>query len=449
MSPVFIVWLLLLVVIAGIAGCLDSNDSPAIGRSIPLDTRPCEHPEFWPFSLPSARYPFLVHYRSPDEADTARKVIGDLEAAWDFEVRTLGFPPPPADGGECGPDESFDVFVWQGKETCFVQVIHEGLEEKYKIVTPWGGRRSYMVVDPWGKYGKAILGQTIAHEFNHASHAAEDWYDSAAAFEMTATYVEQYFNSALAYNIADFQAHPDWGLLWNDEYATYYMYGSGLYFYFLRDYYFSRQGTLDAQFPARLWHSMRNDSARPLVNKPNVVDGLDELLAPFGHSFVDSALVFARWRYYAGKNDDGRHFRPWQGLPGEFELLPFLTGAEVKLAASIVAADTGYEIDPPLMLTGNAYVEIVSDQPGRGSFELSLLPPDNPAVKWVVQAVPGMTAGSDGEVVDLSSGSARVAFAVDGRKIRRTLIISAVPATSFDPDDRSGERFPVALRIRL
>ena len=305
--------LILLMIVIGLYGGRSAAAQEAL-PDIPLDTKPCQHLEYWPLSLASAKVPVLVHFRSADEGKIATEVIDDIEAAWDFEVQRLGFSPPLGDAGECGPNNSFNIFLWRGKVSCYVDSIHESEPEKDPIATPWGGRRAFMVVDPWGKYGKDILGQTLAHELNHASQAVDDWYAPGDVFEMTATYVEQYFKDAWAYNIADFQAHPDWGLLFNDSYETYYMYGSALYLYFLRDYYFSRQGLVDEKFAARLWFNMRKDSAYPFAKRPNLVDGLNQLVAPFGDSVNDSALVFARWRYYAGTNDDGKHFKPWRGL---------------------------------------------------------------------------------------------------------------------------------------
>lgn len=443
-----VTWLAVIMLVT-MAGCLGSSDDPTNPPPIPDTTKPCQRGELWPYRVGSARqHPFLVHYRSPDEREMALKVVGDLDAAWDFEVKTLGFPEPLDDAGECGPDGNFDVFVWRGRESCFVNLIHDGPEERYLIATPWGGRRSYMVVDPWGKYGGEILAQTIAHEFNHASHAVQDWYEAGSVFEMTATYVEQYFRDALDYNVTDFQLHPDWAVLWYDDYRTYYMYGSGLYMYFLRDYYFSRNGTLDAKFASRLWSNARNTTDHPLVNKPNLVDALDSLLAPVGDSFVGSIVPFARWRYYAGSNDDRAHFKPWQDLAIKFDLLPFLPGADIHLAATVVLPNASVTVDPPPMLTGSAYVEVVSDQPGRRSFQLSLQAPSDFRVRWVVQAVPGLTEGSDGEIVDLGSGSAVVQFAVRPDKLSRTLIVTAMPTTPLDPDDRTGQRFPVNLAIR-
>src|SRR5205807_8990803 len=109
----------------------------------------------------------------------------------------------------------FDVFLWAGHDECFVDVIAE------EASTTYDDRDAYLVVDPWGTYGGAILDTTVAHEFNHALQAADDWSDAAIVYEMTAVFVEdlvydddnQYVNQ-----IVDFQAHPDWSLDHDDKY---------------------------------------------------------------------------------------------------------------------------------------------------------------------------------------------------------------------------------------
>jgi hypothetical protein len=79
-------------------------------------------------------------------------------------------------------------------------------------------------VDPWGDYGGDKLAATIAHEFNHATHAANDWYDLPISFEMSASYVDQFYGPQDVRDILNFQKHLDWGLLRNDSYLSYYMY---------------------------------------------------------------------------------------------------------------------------------------------------------------------------------------------------------------------------------
>jgi len=96
------------------------------------------------------------------------------------------------------------------------------------------------------------------------------------------------------------------------------------------------------------------------------------------------------------------------------------------------------------MLLGSAYLEILSDRLERSSFEVSLVIPDNPDIQWIIQAVPGLTEESDGEIIDLSRGAARVSFTSEGKRI---LIITLLPKGAFNPDDKSAERFNVAVRL--
>ena len=62
--------------------------------------------------------------------------------------------------------------------------------------------------------------------------------------------------------------------------------------------------------------------------------------------------------------------------------LPFIAEADVKLHASIVLADMAYIADPATDVIRSAYIEILQDQPGRDSFEVSLLAPANPDLRW-------------------------------------------------------------------
>lgn len=409
-------------------------DDPA-QIAIPYETLPCKNPGYWPLSLKSAKRPFIVHYRTIDEEQTARTVITLLEDSWEFEIDKLGFVPPPPDNGRCGPDGDFDVFLWKGHSQCWVQIISE------ELVTPWGGRASYMLLDPWGKYGGDILPQTVGHEFSHASQAINDWHEIGVSFEMTSTYIEQYFGTACAECIADFQAHPDWSLIFDDDYKTWYMYGSALYFHFLRDYYFNG----DEGFLPKLWLAARNTPLTPLVNSPNFVDALNAVLAPVNGSFQSSVVKFARWRYYSGKRDDGKHFRAW---PTNWVQLPFMPEASLNIAGPVKLPATGYKIQvlqQPPMLLGSAYAEIERGDDSQKFFDLTLLTAENSGVRWSVQAVPGLTPDSDGDLVDVSSVPARVFFTPEGN---RTLIFTLLPVSDFDPDTQTGERFPIALRLQ-
>ncbi|HWR58807.1 MAG TPA: hypothetical protein VN328_07970, partial [Thermodesulfovibrionales bacterium] len=410
---------------AGCGGSGSSSNEPVV--NVPDGTRPCEHPEYWPHSIASDKeYPgipgshrFRVYYRSQGELGMAREVVRLLDDAWDKEMNTIGFTPPlryPPEGkSRCGQDASFAVFLWDGHRSCFVAPVDP--EEK-DFLTPWGGLASYMILDAWGPYGidrnnlinpRNQLRQTIGHELNHASHAADDFHDIGIAYEMSATFIEQLYGPSDPDLVADFQSKPEWSLLWYEYYGTWYLYGSALYMNFLRDKYFYEAGrTNDLEndrFLADLWRAVRN-TPDPKVNSPNWVDGINAILAPKNSSFIESLEVFARWRYYAGDRDDGKHFRPWQldwtmDRPSK-EQMPFQKAATLKIP-SIVMADDKFVFDGPMVL-GNVYLEVARAEEEQTSFGLTLPDPITPgsrnykgiAARWMVQALPGIVSGSDG-----------------------------------------------------
>jgi hypothetical protein len=392
------------------------------------DDKPYANPQGWPLAVASSQQPFLVHYQRREDLAMAQAVVAQLDKAWERQVQVQGWTPPPSDEGLCGPDGRFDVFMWRGINTCQVDIITEG------FATAWGGRASYMVIDPWGDYGGELLAATVAHEFNHACHAANDWHELEVAFEMSASYVEQFYGPVEDYSVRDFQAHPDWELLRNDNRDTWYMYGSAIYLHFLRDRYF--QG--DDSFIPALWMASRNHPDLR-ENSPHFVDALNLALRPAGATFLDSVAEFARWRAFAGTRNDARHFR---SLPTPFAQHALFQKATLPIGQVTLAART-LAVEPKPMVTGSFYVEIVRDQPGQTSFQVALEAPA-PGVRWLLQALPGLVAGSDGEVVDLTAGTARVAFTGAGK---RTLVLTAMPLAGYDPNQQSGARYGVGLKL--
>lgn len=425
------------IAVTGLGSLAKRCESAASLVNIAEDTKPCQHPEYWPFSVVSERYPLVVHYRRPDERAMAMNVVKYADTAWKFEVDTLGFTAPLPDDGYCGHDGRFDIFLWRGRQSCWVDEIAGSPS------SAWGGRMSYMAVDPWGRNGQEILRTTIGHEFNHASQAADNWSVPQSMMEMSATYVEQSFGDALLYNVRDFQGHPEYAVLWLDldkqeNMSTYHMYGAGLYLYFLRDRYFQD----DKAFLSRFWKDARN-RAYPARNPETIVDVFDRLLAPRGSTFLQSMQEFARWRYYAGTRDDGGHFRVW---PVSFDQLPFLSESDVSLDGTVVldGASVEYTVKRQPMLLGSAYVEIAG-KPGDRFFNLAMKSPAPAGMYWHVQAVPGVAAGEDGETVDLASGRARLALLPSKDGARRTLISTLMPDghTRYDPAKQdNAQKFP-------
>ena len=484
----------------GGGGSSSSNESFV---TIPEGTDPCKHPEYWPQNIASDKeypgipgsYRFRVYYRNNKERDMALKVVRYLDDAWDKEIDTIRFTLPPRYPSEgtsrCGQDASFAVFLWDGHRSCFVTPVDPEAADSIipsDFMTDWGGLASYMILDAWGQYGEDLrnvnpkdqLKQTVGHELNHASHAADDDHDIGIAYEMSASFIEQLYGPSDPQEVQSFQSSPEWSLLWFDNYLTwYYMYGSALYMHFLRDNYFYEYADTpekdleNDRFLAELWRAVRN-TPDPTVNKPNWVDGINTILAPKKSSFIESAEVFARWRYYTGSRDDGKHFRHWlvdwaqekpdcaEEHPSSKVEMPFQCEATLKIPTIVQGTDSKFA--GPMVL-GSVYVNVERAQEDQTSFELTLPPPPTPdqtqkhlknlTLRWMVQALPGIVAGTDGETVSdgkTPASKARVAF--DPKTGQRTLVFTLLPVLGFDPEVQGfdpevqwGERYPLTIKL--
>lgn len=389
---------------------------------IDLDADPCVDAQYWPHRIRSAQYPLVVHFASCSERATAAELLGYLETAWQVEIDQLGFSPPLPDGGACGPDGDYDVFVWRDLVEGYVAALDEN------VATPHDDYTTYMALDPWGPYGGDILQVTAAHELNHAMQATDDWWEPAPFFEMTAVFIEDVVYPEVDDYVTvsgDFQSRPDWSLDRDDGYETWYMYAAGLYLHMLRDRYFGG----DASFAADAWRASRSPATGP--NSPDFIDALAAtLLAGPGVSFADSVVELGRWRWFTGDRDDGAHFRDGPDI------------AEVALAADLTSGAHTIDIDPAPMLLGTSYVRVAR---GNGPASLAVsLSSNEPGVRWVVQAVPSADGAGDGETLDLSSGSAVLDLSVVSE---RALVITALPAGEYDTDARTDRRFSVTIAL--
>jgi hypothetical protein len=218
--------------------------------NIPLSTDACSEDQYWPFRMHSGQRPFTVHYSRLADETRASEIVAVLENAWTVQVDQLGFTPPLDDGGNCGDDGRFDVFIWRNVDGAFVDTVADN------PVTPYDDYATYMAIDAFGPYGGELLDTTLAHEFNHALQASDDWWESAFIYEMSATFVEALVypdQDDYYYTIEDFQNHPEWSLFHDDNYRTWYMYGAAMYLHFLRERHFPQDPRRKI---LRLYHSV-------------------------------------------------------------------------------------------------------------------------------------------------------------------------------------------------
>ncbi len=355
---------------APVPGC---NSATEFCGTIPQSANACTDNQYWPLSIDSVLRPITVHYSRKSEEQSANEIVSYLETSWDIQVGVLGFSPPLDDKGLCGSNGSYDVFIWRGMEGAFVEAISENPQ------TPYDDYLTYMAIDISGSSGGALLDTTVAHEFNHALQASDDWWESALVFEMCATFVE-----ALVYpqqddyffTLIDFQLHPDWSLFYVDNYRTWYMYGAAMYLHFLSEKYYSG----DPGFIARIWRMSRSD---PSGGGPDFLDALRSmLLGERGISVDETVVEFMQWRWFIAGLDDGTHFAHGADWPA------------AVIFTDIDASAPQTTVDLSAMPYGAVYLRLVNDESQRRPVQVSLQFGDTD-ITWALTNVNGdAVAGS-------------------------------------------------------
>jgi hypothetical protein len=408
------------VVLAGCISCAaepeDGGRSPRVResattsavRAVGQGLVPYQHPELWPLHVSSPR--IVVHYRTADEQAMAEQVLGHVEHAWQVQIDQGGALPPLPDGGAAGPDGRFDVYVWAGIDTMYVDGVAPDDTTWYD---DWS---TFMVLDPWGQYGGAELEANIFHELRHASQGSDDWWEHIHAFEAEATLweVAHYGFERLPVVWRDYQANPEWTLFRDDGYRTWYMYGGALFLLYVSEHAFG--GSL--AFSNEMWHQSRNAPGAdvdPSVNEPDFTDALHAILAAQGKSLFGEILGFARARWYTGARANG-------SLPGGAVLPEVAHRTHTRRAG---AGQTSFSVSPQLLGTSYVVVERAATDPAALWVSLS----SRHAAKLAVQVVGGAAGDA---TLDLGAGPAQVSFG-SGRRV--TFAVTALPAGgAFDPD---------------
>lgn len=403
-----------------LVACASAEDSGVVtaDREVASSLVPWKHPEKWPHSVDSAR--LIVHYQKAGDRDMAETVLADLEEAWRIQVDEQGAAPPLDDGGRAGPDGRFDVYLWRGIDTLYVDAIEEN------AATPWSDATTFMVLDPWGKYGGAELRPNIFHELRHAEQAVDDWWEHIEFFEAEATMWEtaQHGYARLANVWADYQAHPSWTPFRDDDYRTWTMYGGALFLLYLRQHVFHG----DLGFSNEVWHLSRNGPGAdedPTLNEPDFADALEQVLAAKGTHLFDELVGFARARWYTGARADGT-------LQGGADIAEVAsTTARRRAGASRVS----FTVAPQML--GSVYT-VVQKAPGDGAaMKVSLSAVDAP-VQPVVQVI------GQGAADRVVAGGDLVRF--DGGRL--VLVVTLLPANGkFDPDTVSSKTYRATVNL--
>ena len=374
------------------------------------DTFPCDVPQAWPIAIKSTSRNLTVHIRDESEREIGEAMLRDIEGSWDAEL-ALGFEGVPGDGGACGDDDNFDAFLFRGSEVAYVDAVDLIPETSYADVAP------YMVLD-WEAYPESVP----AHELNHAMQANCDWGETEFIYEATSQYIEDVLfpdDNTWTEVIFDFNGQADRAIDYTDHYVGYYIYGAALYLHYLEEQVFTARPAWIGQ----LWIGARSDELDDGTSAdPDVEDVLDTMIREArGMSFVDSVIEFARWRYYLGSKDDGRHYTK-AALAAEDDRVPEVALDAVAGSATVDLSEFGTVY---VALDGAAGTDVVVNVGAPAGATLDL---DGGVL--VAQALPGAAAGSDG---DRLSGT--TSFTVPLADGHRVLVLTLVPPESrLDPD---------------
>ena len=275
------------------------NDAVEYCGSIPGNVDPCIETLYWPLSSSSALRPLTVHYPRLNNEAKALEMIALLEESWTVQVDTLGFSAPLDDQGNCGVDGNYDVFIWPGIGGGFVSSVNSN------PATPYEDYATYMAMDISGAAGGELLDTYMAHEFNHAVQASDDWTEDSQHYEAGATFAETLVypdEDDWFFEIRDFQDNPEWSLFFDDFGASWYTYAAAMYLHYLYDRFYPG----DPAFYARIWRGTRSNVGDA---RPDYIDAVRQvLLTERGVSLDDTVLEFSQWRWFVDQYDDGAHF---------------------------------------------------------------------------------------------------------------------------------------------
>jgi hypothetical protein len=399
---------------------VDMSAAPSLDR-IPVNTEPCRNPRYWPYSLHEPTADVRVHFRRREHEGIAREVAAAATFSLRFQQDISAFRRPASDDGRCGPDAALDIFLWEAAPLTYTDLV------AMNDTTAWEDGYPFIVLDAIDTFGGAALPSTVAHELNHALQAADAWFDSPIAFEMTAMFVEdQVFplDDNWLYFVEDYQRSPHLAVDHDDGYETLYMYGSVLYLQYLQARFFPA----DPSFIGRIWLAMRSPDDD---NEPDFLDAIERVLEPAGRGFADTVVEFARWRWYTNYRDVGLHL-PEAGIHPVRSLvmardLDFIDGV------------TTYPLRT--MMFGSAYVRVAETT--AASYQVQLA--SNAPIDWVVQALTNDARDTDTLVVRQADGLYRVQ--ADGQPL--VLVFTALPGPTedADPDTRNTAFFNATVRI--
>jgi hypothetical protein len=228
----------------------------------------------------------------------AESVMAILDYVDPLQTTTLGYAPPPSDGGLGGGPE-YDIYLLElgatyGYTTPDIALLPGDTTTSFITMD-----NDFIFVSPPSNRGLPALRVTVAHELSHAIQIGRYsyWYNDIYFYELSATWMED-----VAYTeVNDYYNYlrASWGHFRNPQRefnsgSDFIMYSRGIWGQFL-------QKELNITVMRRCWEFTREYV--PL----RAIDGA---LQEAGSSFPEAFTQWTLWNYFTGSRSDEQNYYP-------------------------------------------------------------------------------------------------------------------------------------------
>lgn len=281
-----------------------------------LDTRPSLQQ-----SITSPYGHFRIHYdltgsNAPayDGNTNVNELINDiaqiLDSVYNFEIKFLGYPEPPADNG-LGGDDLYDIYIERQTNndygsTAFETDLGNGLYSSYMEIDNSFPSSHYYT------HGLNAAKVTLAHEFHHAIQLGNYgiWFDGTSVkdqyfYEMTSTSMEEfvfssvndYYNYLPLYFNNPQKSFSQFSISNNEIYAL------AIWNIYLHEEF----GNTAFNMIKRQWDLLKDNGALSAINLS---------LAEHQTSFKYQLYLFGIWCYYTNyRKIEGKYFEEGKNYP--------------------------------------------------------------------------------------------------------------------------------------
>ncbi len=374
-------------------------------------------------------FPVRVSYQDPSQHELAVAIVRAVERSYSIEVEEFGWWPPPIEPA----DGLYRMYIDD------IGQYMSGFTSPYAPVPETERSDAYTYIVFNASSDPRYVESTVAHEFNHALQSAMDAHEKTAFMENTAVFYEGQV-SRLGwlygiYMIPSFQKYPFLPLEYMGRTTAYgYEYGGVVWTWFLDEVY--GEGRL--AFVREIWEHCIQPDGTP--NEPDYMDAIEELTSDRG-GIAGVVKMFARYRYFMGKDDDGAHlegaYRMWDGEVKRIDewLVSELPVHDVAVPDQVLPQPNGCN-----------YVQLDEDE-GMG-WDVRFTFDGDPSIPWVVQIlqIPWHDLGShyDMEIDEQGHGEFRLTPGVADRLI---MIVCQIPGADYDPDAAAWIKGPYSYSI--